>query len=117
MVVAYKLLLHPQDGLLGRHRGSDLFLLIYYGFFWVTLALPAVFASTSIWVASRRDLTIPPAASMTVIFGAVATVYYFLVKGANDWNVVIQTLIGFHGVLILVSVPIIRWWRRRSQSR
>lgn len=118
MVVAFKILVRPSAGLLGIHRASELSLLIYYTFFWMILALPAVCAAAAIWVTSRRDLIMPPAASMAVIFGTIAAVYYSSAKSAsNDWNAVVQTLIGFHGVLMLISIPVIRWWLRRDKSQ
>jgi hypothetical protein len=91
---------------------------LFYAFLWPILALPAVFVSASIWVTSRRDQVMPTAASMTAIFTAVAAVYfaYATRNEGNEWAVVIQSLIGLHGVLILILVPTIRWWFRATQQ-
>jgi hypothetical protein len=96
---------------LARAQDSD----VVYASSFSLLAIPAVFASVSIWETSRRGHVMPTTISMAALFVAVATVYYLVVKsGNNDENVVHQSLIGLHGVLILIVVPIIRWWFRRK---
>jgi hypothetical protein len=93
---------------------------VFFAFLWPILAMPAIFVSASIWVTSRRDQVMPTVASMTAIFTAVAAVFFaFAMRngGGNDLAVLIQSLIGLHGVLILILVPIIRWWFRRKTHR
>ncbi len=93
---------------------------VYFTLLWPILAAPAMFASISIWAALRRDQVLPTAASLMAMFAADATAYFFWATsndGNNDWAVLIQSLIGFHAVLILILLPIICWrFKRRKRD-
>ncbi len=93
---------------------------VYFTLLWPILAAPAMFASISIWAALRRDQVLPTAASLMAMFAADATTYFFWATSKdanNDWAALIQSLIGFHAVLILILLPIICWqFKRRKRD-
>jgi hypothetical protein len=124
MVLAWHALVSHEGGLLTplstSQESSLIYDAIYWSVFWSILVSPTVFASASIWAASRRDQVIPPAGSLVAVFAAVARVYYLLATlkdSSNDWSAVIASLIGLHGVLLLILIPAIRWWSRRCKNR
>ncbi len=106
MILAFSVLKNITE------RESD----VFFTFLWPILAMPAIFASASVWVALRRNQLLPTAISMTAIFTAIAAVFFALEMRNGGWKkeVVIQSLIGFHGALILTLVPMIRWWFHRK---
>jgi hypothetical protein len=93
---------------------------VYFSLLWPILAAPAMFASISIWAALRRDQVLPTAASLMAMFAADSTTYFFWATSNdanNDWAALIQSLIGFHAVLILILLPIICWrFKRRKRD-
>lgn len=89
------------------------------GGFLALIALPVAVPAVSIWATSRRKMVTPTAASMIAVYAAVGSIYFAIVTRNGGWKeeALFSSVIGTHGVLILILVAVVAWRNRhRSQS-
>lgn len=80
------------------------------------IALPVGLLAVSIWATSRRGMVTPTAASMIAVYAAVGWFYFVIATRNRGWKeeALFSSVIGIHGVLILILVAVVGWRNRHK---